>query len=235
MGITIHYSGKLDDPRVLPELLLAAEHFCFQHKWKYDRIDERIIGMVERWVPSDGEVQTITAPIDDTLRGIIIHPHRESESVFLTFNQHSELRFYMPERTPGRYWEQTLFFTKTQFAPLDIHISICELLHLIQDKYFQNLRVVDEGEYFETRDPARLAQNIGTLNAVMDRIESALNNPDADNPIAGEIQRAVDEAENAAGKKRKRKKKGLKVERGAKITIRDPEWKRGHGSSAGKN
>ncbi len=240
MGITIHYSGKLDDPRVLPDLLTAARHFCFQRKWKYIDVDDRILGTVERTVIDKKDEETHTtfyssteSPIDDTLRGIIAQPHPESESVFLTFNQQGELCFYMPEPEPGHYWENKLLFTKTQFAPLDVHISICELLALVRDKYFPSLRVVDEGEYWETRDPARLAQNFGTLNALMDQLADALHDPD--HPITKEIQGAVDDAREKDAKKGKRKKKGLSFERGAKIKLPDPLWKRGHGRSAGRN
>ncbi len=236
MGITIHYSGKLDDARVLPDLLLAAKHSCFQREWEYQEIDERIIGKVERWIPSDDEeIHTKTASIDDTLRGLIINPHPESESVWLTFNQRAELCFYMPLQETGMYWENKLLFTKTQFAPLDIHIAICELLHLIQDKYFPSLQVSDEGEYWETRDPDRLARNIGMLNGIMDRLETALNDENADNPIADAIRDAADEAEKRDGKPARRKKGKMNVERGAKIKLHSPEWKRGRGASANKN
>jgi hypothetical protein len=236
MGITIHYHGKLDDTRVLPDLLLAARHFCFQRRWKYIDVDDRVIGKVERWIPSKGEeIKTVTSRIDDWQRGIIIDPHPESESVWLTFNQQGELCFYMPEAEPGHYWEQKFLFTKTQFAPLDVHISICELLHLIQDKYFPNLQVSDEGEYFETRDPAHLAQNFAKLNALMDRVAGALSDENSTDPIADAIRDAVDEAEGTEDKPRSPKKKKLQFERGAKIKVHEPVWKRGHGSTAGKN
>ncbi len=99
--------------------------------------------------------------------------------------------------------------------------------------YFPSLQVSDEGEYWETRDPNRLAQNTGKLNAIMDHLETALN--DEGDPIADEVRRAVDEVDSKEGKPRKRKKKKLQVERGARITVRDPEWKRGRGTSASKN
>jgi hypothetical protein len=234
MGITIHYSGKLDNPRVLPQLLTAARHFCFQRRWKYIDVDDRILGTVERWIPSDDEqVHTTTAPIDDTLRGIIIQPHPKSESVFLTFNQDGELCFYLPQSQPGLYWENKLLFTKTQFAPLDIHISICELLALIRDNYFPNLQVEDEGEYWETRDPAHLAEKFAQLNALMDHVANALQDPD--HPLTQEIQRALDDAQPDDAPKDERKKKGLRFERGAKIKVTDPLWKRGYGRSAGRN
>jgi hypothetical protein len=192
------------------------------------------LAQLARRIPSDDDqVHTKESPIDDTMRGIIVQPQPESESVFLTFNQHGELCFYLPEPEPGHYWENKLLFTKTQFAPLGVHISICEMLHLIRDKYFPSLRVVDEGEYWETHDPAHLAQNLGKLNEIMDQVANALQDPD--NPITQEIQRAVDDTKGKDAKKGKRKRKGLKFERGAKISLPDPLWKRGHGWSAGRN
>lgn len=236
MGITIHYNGKLDDPRALDELLIAAKSFCHGHQWKYHEIDDRVLGKVERWIPSDDEeVHTETARVDDRQRGLLIHPHPESETVWLTFNQAGELCFYMPQSNSGHYWENKLLFTKTQFAPIEIHIAICDLLHLIQGNYFPSLQVSDEGEYWETRDREHLAQKIGDLSAIMDRLETALGDENSDDPAVSAIRDAVDQAEQLAGKPKKDKKRKLKVERGKKITTRDPDWKRDHGISANQN
>ncbi|MBI5034874.1 MAG: hypothetical protein HZB51_30485 [Chloroflexi bacterium] len=242
MGVTIHYNGKLDDPRALDELLITAKRFCREHNWKFHEIDDRIIGKVERWIPSDDEeIHTQTSRIDDRQRGLLINPHPESETVWLTFNQHGELCFYMPESDPGHYWESKCLFTKTQFAPLEVHMAICDLLHLIKDKHFPSLEVYDEGEYFETGDPKQLAHKIGFLNNVMDQLEQKLSEEDSDDPAVNAIRDAVDEVETfhgtplPEGKPPKDKKRKLNVERGKKITLRDPEWKRDHGISAGKN
>src|SRR6476659_6313460 len=99
MGITIHYNGTLDDRARLPELLDAARLYCAEQRWLYRDVDERIVGHVERV----GEISnagkplatidsiTQTVPIDDTLVGILITIHRESQPVWLTFNQANEL------------------------------------------------------------------------------------------------------------------------------------------------
>lgn len=229
MGITIHYHGKLEDPSVLPDLLIAARHFCFQRHWKYRDVDDRILGTLERWIPTSGdEVRTETTPVDDTLRGILILPHKMCEAVALTFTQHGMLCFYHPEPEPGRYWEERSLSTKTQFAPLDIHISICELLHMVQDRFFPNLKVIDEGEYFQTLDPLRLAQNIATLAAAMDNLEAAMKDVDAS-------PGTVEGSEEHDDKPRKERKRKIKVERGKQLTMSEPLWKRGHGESAHKN
>lgn len=229
MGITIHYHGQLEDPGVLPDLLMAARHFCFQRHWKYHDVDDRILGTLERWIPAAGEVvRTESTPVDDTLRGILISPHKMCETVVLTFNQHGMLCFYLPEPQPGRYWEEKYLSTKTQFAPLDIHISICELLHLVQDRFFPSLEVTDEGDYFQTNDPLRLAQNIATLGAAMDNLEAAMKDQDTG-------QDAVDGAEEGDDKPRRERKRKIRVERGKQLTVGEPMWKRGHGESANKN
>jgi len=242
MGVTIHYNGKLDDPRALDELFITAKRFCHEHHWQFQEIDERVIGKVERSIVDKEEPETNTvyytsvhAPIDDRQRGLLIQPHPESETVWLTFNQDGELCFYLPESKSGHYWENKLLFTKTQFAPIAIHIAICDLLHQIQDRHFPSMEVYDEGEYFETRDRERLAQRIGFLNTVMDHLEQKLADADTDDPAVTAIRDAVDQADDLAGKSKKNKKRKLSVERGKKITTRDPEWKRDHGISANRN
>lgn len=218
MGITIHYSGKLDDPRVLPQLLAEARHFCFQRRWRYLDVDDRIIGKLD-----DG------TPVDDVMRGIIIKPHPNSESVYLTFNQDGELCFYIPQAAPGHFGQNKSLFTKTQFAPLDVHVSICELFTLIRDKYFPTLQVVDEGEYWETRDLARLAENFETLNTLINKIADALQDPD--HPLTPSTL----DVEGDDTSQDKLDRKALRFERGAKITLPDPLWKHGYGRSAGRN
>ncbi|MBI5649751.1 MAG: hypothetical protein HZC40_04775 [Chloroflexi bacterium] len=249
MGITIHYHGKLDDARVLPELLIAARHFCFQRDWEYDEIDDRVLGKVERWTTTevkneelsnelvectDAFVETTLHPLDDVQRGILIQTHPESEPVWLLFNQAGELCFYMPTADPNQYWENKFLFTKTQFAPIENHIAICEFLHLIQDRCFPSMQVSDEGEYYETRDRARLESRFGLLNAIMDRVESALSDENADDPLADVIRDAADDVDENPDEPREKKK--LNFERGAKIEIHDPLWHRARDdSSANKN
>lgn len=220
MGITIHYSGRLDDLRVLPQLLAEARHFCFQRRWRYLDVDDRIIGKLE-----DG------MPVDDVMRGIVIKPHPNSESVYLTFNQDGELCFYMPHAAPGHFGQNKLLFTKTQFAPLDVHISICELFTLLRDKYFPTLQVVDEGEYWETRDLARLAEHFETLNTLINTITDVLQDPH--HPLTQQIQSMLNAEDDTP--QDEREKKGWRFERGAKIKLPDPLWKRGYGRSAGRN
>src|SRR6267378_1716568 len=77
------------------------------------------------------------------VKGVVLYPHENSEPVRLEFD--SEL--YIQE------------YTKTQFAQIEVHLLLVELLKKIEP-YFEQLIVFDEGEYLEQSDeyqgPVRL-------------------------------------------------------------------------------
>lgn len=240
MGITIHYSGKLDDVKALPGLLREVKGFCRQRVWPCREVDARIVGVAERFKTvsekkkrtreggefSDCIVQTEEVKVADRERGVLISPHPESETLALVFNRDGELCHYFPSPKPRRYLEMKSLFCKTQFAPIETHIAICELLHVVQDRHFPGLKVTDEGEYWQTGDREVLARNLGIISSMMEKIEAALTNPDDRSRIGKTIRRAVEDAAAAQGKPRPSKKKGLKVVRGKEIVIREPGWKR---------
>lgn len=245
MSVTIHYNGKLDDRARLPELLDAARLFCAEQRWLYRDVDERILGQVERAVvTSETEVETeieseaivITNvesmtrmfPIDDSMVGILITIHPESEPVWLTFNEANELAYYMPLNEAGEYWELKSLFTETQFAGSDTHIAVCELLHMLQDDYFPNLHVYDESGYFESMDEQMLDRAFVDMDSVMDRFQDAGDaSVDAETETA-ELMGAPPGPEDES------KRKNTKIERGKKINVPNPQWKRGRGASARK-
>ena len=251
MGITIHYNGKIQDRARFAEMLDAARLYCAEQRWAALDVDERIIGHVERVVETretpieingiqGTDVETITAlfPIDDTMRGLLITIHPESEPVWLTFNEAGEMIYYMALNDTGEYWENKSLFTKTQFAGVNAHIALCEFLHWLHDTYMPTLHVYDEGGYYESGDENQLARAFDTLNFIMDRVQTELENPDSDDPGANAIRSLMDSAEptgDAENKSPKPKKKNIKVERGKKIDVPDPQWKRGRGISANKN
>lgn len=248
MGVTIHYNGRIERAR-LAEMLDAARLYCAEQRWMYRDVDERIIGQVERVVETreteieihgitGTDVQSITRmfPIDDSLSGILITVHRQAEPAWLTFNEAGELAYYMPLNDLGEYWEIKSLFTKTHFAGIRTHIAVCDFLHYLQDNYFPGLNVYDEANYFESGNAARAEQTIGLLDDIMDRLQDTLENDASDDSAADLLGGAFDSAaadESESPPKPKRKK--IQVERGKAIVHRDPQWKRGHGTSAHKN
>ncbi len=57
MGVTIHYQGRLSDPKQLPDLITAIQRICRTLDWRYVNLDKRIIGTAQMLVPAadDGE------------------------------------------------------------------------------------------------------------------------------------------------------------------------------------
>lgn len=233
MGVTIHYSGQLDDPGRLPELLLGVEHFCFKRGWAYRQVDERIIGQAERFVFNEVDVSgqlddgtpinwqdvhcdTEVSDVDDHIRGLIIDVHPDCETVLLLFNRLGLLRNYAPQ-APGYYTEQKYFFVKTQFAPIEVHVAICELLRFVKDNYMPGLEVRDEGEYWETGDRDKLAMYLDFINDKMREL--------METKLRGFRQLLGEEGESDE----------LRIEIGKKIKARKLLWKESWGQSVGEN
>lgn len=250
MGVTIHYNGKIERAR-LTEMLDAARLYCAEQRWAVLEIEERIIGHVERIVErretiieiegiEGSEVETITQPfpIDDTLRGVLITLHLESEPVWLTFNEAGEMVYYMALNDTGAYWENKSLFTKTQAAGVDTHIALCEFLHWLNETYMPDLHVYDEGNYYESGDAQKLARAFDTLNSALDQLQAALENMDSDDPRAARMRAMMDALLPEAGEQADAsgdKPDSRHVERNKKIAPPNPQWKRGRGLSANKN
>lgn len=157
MGITIHYQGKLNQPDLADEFCEELADIAKVMEWNYNRINDE----------PDSE------PVP--LKGIVISPHEKSEPLVFTFDPDGYLRnaFMMrfADEEPDLSWYN---HTKTQFAPIDVHIAIIKLLKYLQQKYFKNLKVTDEAGYWETGDANLLKQRIDYLNAKMDELAGLL-------------------------------------------------------------
>jgi len=94
------------------------------------------------------------------MKGIVLYPSEDCEPVRLEFDRD----LYVQE------------YTKTQFAGVDMHLKVVELLRVLKP-FFRALRVQDEGEYWETGDVRILTEHMDTIHHV---IESELKkNPRA--------------------------------------------------------
>lgn len=250
MGITIHYNGHVERAR-LTEMLDAAQLYCAEQRWAVLETEERIIGHIERIVETRepiikiqgegfGEGKSIAQlfPLDDTLRGLLITIHSESDPVWLTFNEAGEMVYYMALNDAGEYWENKSLFTKTQSAGVDAHIALCEFLHWLNDTYMPDLHVYDESNFYESGDAQKLPRAFDTLNSALDQMQAALENMDSDDPRGARMRAMMDtflpesgEQTDAAGDKpRPRKSNAIK-----KTAPPDPQWKRRRGTGANKN
>jgi hypothetical protein len=157
MGITIHYHGKLNQPELADAFCEELEDISKAMDWKYTLITD--------------EPDSKPFPV----KGIIISPHEKSEPLIFTFDPEGNLRNVFMLQFLGAEPDLTWYnHTKTQFAPIDVHIAIIKLMKYIQQKYIENLNVTDEGSYWETGDAYLLKKKMDFLNAKMDELAGLL-------------------------------------------------------------
>lgn len=80
-------------------------------------------------------------------------------------------------------------FVKTQFAGVDIHVKVVQLLRTLKP-LFSRLNVDDEGEYWETRNMGKLEANIKAVNLMLQQIKQ--EHPSAKGPTRLPDGRIID-------------------------------------------
>ncbi len=154
MGVSIHYNGVIERERIAA---LCAELADISESLGFDES-----------VPVDDD--------DKGLRGIILRPASEMESVPFLFDSEGRLHA-LGDLIAG--WDDFPILSvavKTQFAGEADHIWLIGLLRYIQRKYIPTLDVMDEGGYWESNDAAELKQRIDELGAMIKGFGSALEN-----------------------------------------------------------
>ncbi len=176
MGVTIHYRGKINDVKNVDVLTDEVVDFAQTLGWRSQRWDEdwsqpntARVTHTEKGIKIEGH-----AP----LRGVTLFPHKESEPLSLTFEPGGYLVHIlgMVMIADGQLKpEESWMATKTQFAPIEAHISIIKLLQHLKKRYISNLEVEDEGGYWQTDDANELKRRIDSINRGLDILEAALS------------------------------------------------------------
>jgi hypothetical protein len=152
MGITIHYRGTIDDIS------------------QVDSLEDRVLDFVY----SMGGRATIWRSFDDhdssrVVRGLMIELEPGHDTFSLLISPEGDLTplFQIEEAEKSPFDEPPYCFVKTQFGSLQGHVAIVHLLDAIRQQYCSNLKVTDEGEYYEKRDVRQLAQRMQLLRAAI--------------------------------------------------------------------
>lgn len=154
MGITIHYQGKINNTYLIDEFTSEIKDISDELNWKYDLID-------------DDELN---------IKGILISPLQDCESLSFLFDKTNGIlkdRIILVCNDLGdEHYKYN--HTKTQFAPITIHITIIKLLKYLKDKYLSDLIVTDEGDYWETEDAELLLSKFNFLNNMINILTDEL-------------------------------------------------------------
>jgi hypothetical protein len=181
MGVAIHYHGALDDPTQLDSALSMLKSECTRRNWPYRELDLEASGPFEyettHTVPGplpgweDIIAETHIVELDTRWRGLIIEPHPECEGLVLMFEP-KEARLMMLMSIGDSESLSYYLSVKTQFAPVEIHVAICEVLHRLQNEFGPTQLIVnDESEYFDRQDMDALIKMRGTIERAMNNTE----------------------------------------------------------------
>ena len=168
MGITIHYQGRIADKRKLPQLIEELEEISKVHNWKYYILET---AFPEGEFPEDEH--------DESLYGICLNPS-ECEILTFTFLRNGRMSGPMQLHSWGQSTDETerkylyFNFTKTQYAGPEIHKMIIGIFRYVVDRYLTDFQLIDDAQYWETKDELLLIENFRRNTALIKDFTSAL-------------------------------------------------------------
>ena len=175
MGISIHYNGKLDSFDLLESFCDEIEDISKDMGWEYN-----ILGN-DLYKPNTSVLANGTIEGHIPIKGISINIHPKSESLSFYFDKNGTLKNLLSMALINEMEiDDSLCSIKTQFAPIAIHIIVDKLLKYIKSKYISDLKVTDEGEYWDNENQELLQNKFDFVNDKIDELVDALENISAD-------------------------------------------------------
>ena len=169
MGLTIHYHGRIADKQKLPQLIEELEEISKVHGWNYHILEREFpIGDY----PEDEH--------DGNLYGIVFSPPG-SEPVSFTFLRNGRMCGPMQLNCWGESTNQKelgylyMNSTKTQYAGSEIHKMVIGIFRYIVPRFLSDFEMMDEAEYWETKDDKLLAENFRINTELINGFADALS------------------------------------------------------------
>jgi hypothetical protein len=144
MGVTIHFEGKLRSEDSFNKVIDAAKQFALSNGLTFSIFEEQDKPLQRVKDEKDWDYQGPT-------KGIVIQPDLNSDPLNLEFDKDLFVQEYC----------------KTQFADITVHILAIDILRQIAPS-FENLKVEDEGQYWETSDINILQKHIDNCFIAID-------------------------------------------------------------------
>ena len=177
MGLTLHYSARLRTLDLLPQLVDEIEDICGSLDWPCNRI-ENVVEVAAKYVPHEPGNGLDPKPVH--LNGIqFTPPECETASLVFTGSGHTSTAINLVMADSLHDISPHLIYNisvKTQFAGPDVHVALVTLLKYLEKKYFAEIKVNDEGHFWETMDKNVLLKKFETYNNLLDTFVTALEN-----------------------------------------------------------
>jgi hypothetical protein len=143
MGVTIHFEGQLASEQAYRELVELASSVAKSEGWRTELIASDEVTLLR---VRDEKDWYYTGPV----KGIAVFLHDDCDPVRFEFDKD----LYVQE------------FTKTQFAGPEYHLKVIDLLRTVQP-LFGELKVDDEGEFWDTGDRSILQDHFKTIEKMI--------------------------------------------------------------------
>lgn len=161
MGVTIHYRGTIDDVT------------------KIESMEDRLLDLVFA-LGGRATIWRSYADHDPTriVRGLMVEmePGQDTFSLLISPEGHLTPLHQIEEAENDPFEEPPYCFVKTQFGRPLGHVAIVHVLDALKHKYFSNLSVMDEGDFYETRDFNELCKKMNFLGQAIKSLAEGLRN-----------------------------------------------------------
>ena len=206
MGISIHYSGRIADKHLLPQLIEEVQEIATVQAWKYTVYEREFTSCNENDPLSDALTEENH---DGKLYGIDFTPDG-SETVALCFLSNGRMSSIMQLALWGSFDEESVIVTeteewaendihsssteeiildqaeynrllctcsvKTQFTGPQVHELIIGILRYLSVNFLTDFQLTDESEFWETGDKGLLQKNFERNSFLIDSFADRLNN-----------------------------------------------------------
>ncbi len=169
MGISIHYSAKFGTRHTMREFIEETVDIAKTLNWKYTILEDR------EFPETPGTLEK-----DCDLFGLLLTPP-ECETLDLCFHGDRRLiNITCLQVIDPKDWKKdpSWIYTascKTQFAGPAVHKQIILLFKYLHKKYFDELEMNDETDYWKTSDEDKLKQLFDKMSRLINMLKDTLD------------------------------------------------------------
>jgi len=172
MGLSIHYTGIIRNYALIENLITECEDICKSLEWDYHIWEKKNNSNDHIHLNNPAFINYTTSD----LKGISFTP-KDSETVSLVFFPSgilcSPVKLMYNDPATNNLMVETVS-VKTQYAGMDVHLTILKMLQYFKDKYFSLFKLSDEGMYWETKDLEVLKKQFARYDFIVDSMKNAL-------------------------------------------------------------
>ena len=183
MGITIHYSGTIDDLQSVEEM--------------EDRVTDLVFALGGK-----ATIWRSYADHDSTrvVRGLLVDmaPGQETLSLLVSPEGHLTPLFQIEDAEKQPFHAPPYCSVKTQFGSIQGHVAVVLLLDALKQRYCTNMKITDESGYAENRNITDLKRKqeflAGAIHSMAEGINAHQLSPEAaedPNIVAVRIERVA--------------------------------------------